>query len=157
MKKLLILMALLVSFAIGFTSSVYLAEANYESPASIIDSERLSPSDIIDENQIKIYKDKIVIHVDNPQWASYVDTNSMDPVLDSGANGFEFEVKNHSDVNVGDIATYLSDEGLIVHRVVDKKFEDGKYWYLFKGDNNSIADGWIEFNDIKYVTWGVIY
>lgn len=158
MKKLLLLMALVFSFIVGFTSSICLSEANYEIPLNdVINREKISPSDMIKENQIKIYDDKVVIYVDNPQWASYIDTNSMDPVLDSGANGLEMVPQSPNDVNIGDIATYSYKDDLVVHRVIDKKFENDSYWYLFKGDNNSTSDGWIEFNDIKYVTWGVIY
>lgn len=161
MKKIILLMVLIVGFGLGFISSAYLIAdtSNYETPLSpILDREKLSPYDIIKEDQIKVYKDRVVIYIDNPKWAAYTDTNSMDPLIDKGANGLEFVPQSPNEIHIGDIATYQSDEGLIVHRVIDKNIdEEGNTWYLFKGDNNSLDDGWIEFKDIKYVTWGIIY
>jgi hypothetical protein len=45
----------------------------------------------------------------------------------------------------------------IVHRVIDKGVDENGYWFVTKGDNNKQADGKVYWEDVKYVTIGVIY
>lgn len=57
------------------------------------------------------------------------------------------------DLKKGDDVTYLGRfanlNGLIVtHKIVDLRQEDGKYYYVTKGDANSIEDPEIEYDDI---------
>ena len=123
-------------------------------------SEKLSPKDRITEDQIHIYSDRIVIDIEEASWATYADTNSMDPLLDIGANGIEIIPKSENDLHIGDIAAYQSksSQELIVHRIVEiKEDEQGKY-FIFKGDNNKTEDiEKVRFNQIKYVLIGIIY
>ena len=119
-----------------------------------------SPVGRVDEDQILVYRDKIVLDVEDATWAVYTDTNSMDPVLDVGAKGLEVVPKSPSEIHVGDIVSYAADgeEGLIVHRV-NKIGNDEDGWYaILKGDNNPSPDpGKIRFGQIKYLVIGVIY
>lgn len=129
-----------------------------ETPMSGV--ERLSPSDWIKEEQIKVYPDKIILDVQDAVWAKFVDTNSMDPFLDSDTNAIEMKPNSPDQIQPGDIIAYTTDdfEGTIIHRVV-KKGVDGKgTYYIAKGDNNVDADPKkIRFSQIKYVLVAVIY
>lgn len=122
-------------------------------------AEKVSPSNWISENQIEVFPDKIIIRIENASLSAYADTNSMDPTLDKTANGIEIVPKSPEQIHVGDIVAY-SPEGsnsLIVHRVVEVGKDEQGFYFIVKGDNNTATDGKIRFEQIKYVTIGVIY
>lgn len=139
----------------SFTEKISAVLKNYdESP------ERLSPYDRIKEDKIFVYNDRVVIYIDNPEWAKFTDTNSMDPILDEGANAIEVVPKNPSDVHVGDIVSYESDyaSGTFIHRVVKIDYDNEGWYAVLKGDNNPDEDpGKIRFKQIKRVLVAVIY
>lgn len=119
-----------------------------------------SPQDRIGEHQIHVYSDKIVIEVDGASWARYQDSNSMDPVLDMGANGIELVPRNEDEIHVGDIVAYESKyvSGLTVHRVVEIGYDDEGKYFILQGDNAPRADpGKVRFDQIQYVLIGIIY
>ena len=47
---------------------------------------------------------------------------------------------NSSDVNVGDIIEYQMEGYTVIHRIVEKKQENGKFSFVTKGDNNISPD-----------------
>ncbi len=122
--------------------------------------DKSSPSDHVKESQIHVLKDKIILDIKDASWARFTDTNSMDPVIDSGSNSIEIKPKTTEDVKVGDIISYHSEyaDGLIIHRVVEVG-EDSTGWYVrVKGDNLENKDpGKIRFSQIEGVVVGVIY
>ena len=122
--------------------------------------ERLSPPDHIKEENIHVYSNRVVIDIENPEWATFTPSNSMDPVIDVGANSIQIVPQNKSIVGLGDIASYESTyaEGTIIHRIVHiGEDELGTYYYL-KGDNNILKDpGKVRFNQIRRITVGIIY
>jgi hypothetical protein len=138
------------------TPSTELAEASFDESSR----DKRSPSDWIKEENIHVYADKIVIDIENPKWARFSDTKSMDPLLDATANGIEIVPQKESDINVGDVVSYHSNvvDTTVIHRVVSIG-EDEKGWYaVFKGDNNNFSDPEkVRFGDIKRVLVAVIY
>ncbi len=119
-----------------------------------------SPSDIISRNQIHVYDDKIVIDIENASWSSFIDTNSMDPLMDYGAHGFEIKPKNELSINVGDIITYNSiyTEYPIVHRVIEIDYDKHGWYAILKGDNNLHPDPEkVRFDDVEGILIGIIY
>ncbi len=119
-----------------------------------------SPHDRIKEEQIHIFPDKVVIDVKNASWASYADTNSMDPFLDYGSNGLELTPQAEDDLFIGDVAAYESKitKELIIHRIVDIREDSKGKYFIFKGDNNSTIDPEkVRFSQIKFVLIGIIY
>jgi hypothetical protein len=157
MKRIVFLLGL--AFVLGWVShSVYSNQG--ENPLMVGPRELISPSDIVKESQIKIYDDKIVIDIANARWSRYADTNSMDPVLDKGANGLQIIPKSEKDIHVGDIITYepVWSDKLVVHRVVDIGRDDLGWYAIAKGDNTNRTDpGKIRFEQIRYLLIGVIY
>jgi hypothetical protein len=113
----------ILAFSAGYTAKDANVLANPEetlplAPRSV--EERASPDDIIQETDIKVYKDRIVINVEGAIWARFADTDSMDPVIDAGANGLELPITDPSVLKVGDIVSYIPEnsENSIIHRIV---------------------------------------
>ena len=120
--------------------------------------ERDSPGDYIKEYQIHIYPDKVVIDVPNAILASFADTNSMDPVLDAGHNAIHVVPKRESDVQVGDIVSYKTPYGSIIHRIIEINQDEEGWYAIFKGDNNPVPDpGRIRWNQIQRKAVAIIY
>ncbi|MBL7057072.1 hypothetical protein ISS09_02215 [Candidatus Woesearchaeota archaeon] len=122
--------------------------------------ERDSPSDWIQESQIEVYSDRIIIDLQNAEWASFVNTNSMDPVLDEHANAIEMVPESAADIQVGDIVSYESEyaDGTIIHRVIYKGQDENGLYFIMKGDNNQASDpGKIRFSQIRRVLVAIIY
>lgn len=158
---------LIIFFSSGWILSKVYYGAGEDKPSIMtgelaIDSspERASPSDIISEDNIKVYNDRIVIYVDHPLWAKFTDTNSMDPVFDQGSNALQIAPKAEKQIHVGDIISFTTDleEGTIIHRVIEIG-NDSEGWYaITKGDNNLYPDpGKTRFDHIKKLLFGIIY
>lgn len=122
--------------------------------------EKNSPMDRISESQITVTKSGVEIDLKDAIWATFTDTNSMDPVLDEGANAIEVPPKSNEDLEVGDIVAYESEyaDGIIIHRIVHKDMDEKGQYYILKGDNNPTSDpGKVRFEQIKYVVVAIIY
>ena len=123
-------------------------------------NEIASPLDRIAEDQILVTNEKIVINLQGAEWASFTDTNSMDPVIDAGAHAIEVVPNSEDEIQVGDIVAYESEyaDGVIIHRVVHKAQDEKGIYFVLKGDNNPISDpGKIRFEQIRKVVVAIIY
>ncbi len=123
-------------------------------------NEKISPYNHIPEASIIVSQDQVIIKIDDPRWASFENTNSMDPVFDVGANTIQIKPKSSDEIHTGDIVSYRSmyAEGVIIHRVVEIDYDE-KGWYVrMKGDNNLLKDpGRIRFDQIRSVTVAIVY
>lgn len=167
-RKGLLVMFILV-FSIGFVSSMLLSNLlvyDAEKPLNIglktstIRPDKQSPSDHIKQDQIHVLKDKIVIDLKDAAWSTFTDSNSMDPFLDKEANGIEIRPTSPSQVGVGDIVAYKSSltTGVVIHRVVEKGFDENGTYFILKGDNNpGIDPEKVRFEQIEGVLVGIIY
>ena len=163
-------------FALGATSVSFIYEVNSaisESPNTIIStvgetitaaatgkaSERLSPGDHIKEDQIKVYKDKIELDLQNAVWSKFVNTNSMDPFLDENSNGIEIVPTSTDQIKVGDVISYESRTGgIVIHRVINIDEDNNGTFYTVKGDNNPLQDPErVRFTQIKGILVGILY
>ena len=129
----------------------FLTRGNYE---------RNSPMDRISEDQINVYDDKVVLDLQGATWATYADTNSMDPLFDTGANGIELPPKSAEDLRVGDVISFkdTSNEGLIVHRIIQIGEDEQGWFALTRGDNNLTTDPFkVRFKNIHGVLVGILY
>ena len=131
-----------VPFATGFMISDYLESA---------------PSDWVSEDNILVFDDRIILRVENATLSNYADSGSMVPVLDKGANGIRVVPGSAEEVGVGDIVSFRMGSFLVVHRVIKKGVDEDGVYFVVKGDANLLDDGKIRFDDIEYVTIGVIY
>jgi hypothetical protein len=153
-----------IIFLIGFLSAnlvsfyvVYGLESPFSFNNFSFNDNNSAPFDFVEENQIKIYNDKIVIDIKDASLSRYAPTGSMKPVLDQGSNGIRIVPKSKDEIHVGDIITFKQDNYLIVHRVIEIGSDVDGLYFITKGDNNSISDGKVRFEDIKYITIGVIW
>jgi len=122
--------------------------------------ERLSPQDWIPEKDIHVYDSQVIIDIDNPVWATFTDTNSMDPVFDYGANAIEIIPSAPSQIKPGDIISYESSsfDGAIVHRVIETGVDENGWYAVMKGDNNPSSDpGKVRFSQVKRLVVAIIY
>jgi hypothetical protein len=120
--------------------------------------ERDSPGDYIKEWEIHVYPNKVVIDVDQPILAAFADTNSMDPVFDAQHNAIEVVPTRTSDIQVGDIVSYKTDYGSIIHRVKEIGQDEDGWYAIFQGDNNPVPDpGRIRFEQIQRKAIAFIY
>jgi hypothetical protein len=123
-------------------------------------TERISPDDRIKEHQIKVYNDKVVIELEGAQWASFTDTNSMDPVIDDGVHAIEIIPLHPDEVHVGDIMSYESTlvDGTIIHRVVETGYDEEGWYAIMKGDNLRNRDPErVRFNQVRRIVVAIIY
>ena len=153
-KNLLIILSVLIILSLSVISLT-----DKQIPASIFGGKELqSPSDWVKEEQIKVYDDKIILDVQNAIWASFTNTNSMDPFLDETANAIEICPKDANAINVGDVISFQTSYGVVIHRVIDKGEDNKGIYYIVKGDNNTIRDPFkVRFEDVKGVVVAVIY
>jgi len=150
-------------FIAGFFSCVIFIsifsffQIGIEKPLRISFSETINnaPSDWIKINQIQVTENSISINIPNASISSYAPTGSMKPTLDYGSNGIRIKPNSPEQIEIGDIITFGEEN--IVHRVVEKGIDENGYWFITKGDNNQVSDGQIRFEDINYVTIGILY
>jgi len=119
---------------------------------------KIGPSDSVSEDQIKVYDDKVVIHVKGVEWSRYAPTGSMLPFINENCNGLEIVPSSPDEIHVGDIISYENSNGeLIVHQVVNISKDSKGLYYILKGFANATADpAKVRFSDIRYKTIGVI-
>lgn len=122
--------------------------------------ERYSPKDRISEDQIKVYNDRIVIDVQDAQWASFTDTNSMDPIIDTESHALQIVPSSPDEIQVGDIVSYKStySDGIIIHRVIRIGMDSDGWYAVMRGDNLNANDPEkVRFDQVKRVLIGIIY
>jgi hypothetical protein len=166
--KFLYLGVIIIVFMLGWGIGGAFQNMGAEMPSPItgmiamggFSNDKLSPSDIIPEEKIHVYRDKIIIEVDDPEWAKFADTKSMDPVFDKGANALQIVPKSHDQIKTGDIISFTTDyqSGVVIHRVIEIGTDEEGWYAITKGDNNPYKDpGKVRFKDIKKLLFGIIY
>ena len=119
-----------------------------------------SPADYLGDSQIRVYKDRVIINVENVKWAGFADTKSMLPVINKDSNALQIEPVCPSQIQIGDIVSYKSKyaDGIIIHRVIDMAQDNEGVYFVLKGDNNPTADpGKIRCDQIQRKVIGVLY
>ena len=132
-----------------FVSGFFLFEQDNESMNA--------PYDFVSEDMILAYPDRIVLEIEDYTLNRYAPTGSMLPVLDAGTNGISIKPQSEDELHVGDIITFRQGDDLIVHRIVEKGIDEDGYFFVTKGDNNTITDGKIRFPEIDSVLVALIY
>ncbi len=118
-----------------------------------------SPGDWIKADQIKVFKDRVVIDQKNVVWAEFTDTKSMDPTFDSTAHALEVVPESPEQISSGDIISYNSPYSNIplIHRVIETG-NDGEWYAIVQGDNNNSPDpGKVRFENVNRVVIALIY
>ena len=120
-----------------------------------------SPSNTLKDGQVRVLSDRVEIDIAGAVYATFTDTNSMDPVLDADTTALELPITDESQVNVGDIASYetpLAPGVTIIHRVVEKGVDADGTYFIFKGDNNPTTDpGKVRPSQLRRKVIGLLY
>jgi len=134
--------------------------ASAEEQKAVLEVEKDSPFDHVNDKQVKVFKNKIEIDLKDVEWWTIADTNSMDPLIDEGSTALSIKPASEESIHLGDVAFYdsLIAERVIIHRVI-KISSDEKGWFSkFKGDNLIEIDPEdVRFPQVKGVMIGVIY
>lgn len=121
--------------------------------------EKPSPKDRIKQNDVLVLNNKVIITINNPEWAVFTNTNSMDPVIDE--NSIAIETKAIcDDIQIGDIVSYYSNiaNTVVIHRVVDRFRDEKGVYFRFKGDNNEFVDPEkVRCEQLRRVVVGILY
>jgi hypothetical protein len=141
------------------TGKIVSGEVLEETPQEIVYTrEKPSPQDWIPESKISVYEDRVIIKIDNPEWARFTDTNSMDPIFDAESNAIEIVPTNPEQIKAGDIVSYDYKGSSIIHRVIKTDYDEEGWYMITKGDNNQKADPQkTRFEQVNRVVVAIIY
>lgn len=82
----------------------------------------------------------------------------MDPLIDEDSNAIEILPNSAEEINVGDVISYQTAYGVIIHRVIEKSEDQEGIYYIMKGDNSPFKDlQKVRFEDVKGVVVAIIY
>jgi signal peptidase I len=160
MKKSLIILNILI---IAFVFVLGILISNILNPISDLpfgtSAELDSPSNWLEEGDIEVYNNKIILDVKDTRFVSIANTNSMEPILDNGANAIEILPEDINQINIGDIISFKLKSGeTYIHRVVSKGKDEKGIYFITKGDNNPKIDPIIvRENQILGVVIGIFY
>ena len=135
------------------------SSSNIEVPfaTGLVSFDASSPSGWVFDEDIIVFDDYIILRIANATLSRYAPSGSMKPVLDVGMSGIRIVPENSDQIEVGDIVSFRFGGKLIVHRVVEKGLDEEGIYFITQGDNNIFSDDKIRFEDIEYVTVGVIW
>jgi len=114
----------------------------------------------ISRNRIYLYRNKIIIYVDQPFLSTFNNSKSMHPFINMNALGLEIKPKTSEELYIGDIIAFKSKvfNISIIHRIIEIGEDDEGWYAVTKGDNNNRADpGKVRFEDINGMLVGLIY
>ena len=120
-------------------------------------ADRASPAKRIKINDVRVFEDRIVIYLNDSMVSKFMDTKSMDPLLDSNSIGIETVPKEGS-LQIGDVIAYETPTGTLIHRIIHIEYKDNEILYYTQGDNSPTPDPEpVTFDQIKAVLVGVLY
>lgn len=83
----------------------------------------------------------IVMSITGVFMFAVVEGKSMEPLLQTGDLVFVYRADPHT-IHEGDVVVYeRPGRSFIIHRVIKVMEEDGKIYFIIKGDNNPVPDG----------------
>lgn len=122
--------------------------------------EKEGPADRIKDADINVFGESVRIDIKNAKWRRYIDSNSMDPLIDEDAITIEIRPKNANEIKIGDILAYRM-EGYgyaFVHRVIEIGDDENGAYFITKGDNYYKEDpDKVRFSQIEGIVVGILY
>ena len=122
--------------------------------------EKQSPADRIQDSDINVFANSVRIDIKNAKWRKFIDSNSMDPLIDEGTTTIEIKPKNADEIEVGDIIAYKVEgyDYAFVHRVIEIGNDEMGIYFVTKGDNYSMEDQEkVRFSDVEGIVVGILY
>jgi len=82
----------------------------------------------------------------------------MDPVIDFKSHALKIKPNSQEELTIGDIVSFESPRGIIIHRIIDKEQDEQGIYFITKGDNNKHQDPYkVRFDQITGVVIGILY
>ncbi|MFH0868315.1 MAG: signal peptidase I [Candidatus Woesearchaeota archaeon] len=122
--------------------------------------EKASPVDRIEDSDVNVNSNSVRIDIRNAKWRKYIDSNSMDPLIDEGTTTIEIKPKDANEIKIGDIIAYDVDgyDYAFVHRVVGIKNDRDGVYFVTKGDNYYKEDpDKVRFSQVEGIVVGILY
>ena len=122
--------------------------------------EKQSPADRLQDSDINVFANSVRVDIKNAKWRTYIDSNSMDPLIDEGTTTIEIKPKNANEIKVGDIIAFNAEgyDYAFVHRVVEIGNDENGIYFVTKGDNYYKEDSdKVRFEDVEGIVVGVLY
>ena len=122
--------------------------------------EKQSPADRIKDSDINVFANSVRVDIKNAKWRKFIDSNSMDPLIDEGTTTIEIKPKNADEIRVGDIIAYKVEgyDYAFVHRVVEIGNDENGVYFITKGDNYYKEDSEkVRFSNVEGIVVGVLY
>ena len=122
--------------------------------------EKPSPSDRIKDSDFSSVSNKTTINLNSAKLRKYIDSNSMDPLIDEGTTTIEITPKKENEIKVGDIISYKINgyDYALVHRVVGIGNDEDGIYFVTKGDNYWKEDPYkVRFSQIEGIVVGILY
>ena len=169
MKNSFVVWNYVIMYAFGILTVLaftLIPQANAQNPSMLLPltnsepEEASSPTNYINQEQIKVFQDRVIIEAENIKWATFANTKSMLPVINKDSYALQVTPTCPDEINVGDIVSYRSEyaTGIIIHRVVHKDFDEKGVYFVLKGDNNPTNDpGRIRCSQIDRKVIAIIY
>ncbi len=140
---------------IGCTEPIIITEEK-----KLTGEELPSPADRIEESDVIVHTSNVVIDISNARLREFIDSNSMDPLIDRGTTTIEIKPKKASEIKVGDIISYNVEDYdyAFVHRVVEIGEDNEGDYFITQGDNYWIEDpDKVRFSQIEGIVVGILY
>jgi len=116
------------------------------------------PQDRINPDQINVYDNKFSVEgLKNTRFVKLKNAQSMYPVLAEGSHVIETTDFTKDSLKVGDIVSFQNGDLFIIHRVIEIGNDKNGWYVVTKGDNNSVADGKVRFEQLKGVVVAIVY
>lgn len=122
--------------------------------------ERESPANRIEDSDISVFGNNVRIDIKNAKSRKFIDSNSMDPLIDSGTTAIEIKPKNAGEIKVGDIISYNADgyDYAFVHRVAEIGNDAEGIYFVTRGDNYYKEDSEkVRFSQVEGIVVGILY
>ncbi len=122
--------------------------------------EKQSPADRIKDSDVNVFANSVRVDIKNAKWRKFIDSNSMDPLIDEGTTTIEIKPKNEDEIKVGDIIAYKVEgyDYAFVHRVVEIGNDENGVYFVTKGDNYYKEDSAkVRFSQIEGIVVGILY
>ena len=122
--------------------------------------EKPSPQNRIKEKDVLVFNNEVIIKIGNADWRKFINSNSMDPLIDEGTTTIEIKPKNEEEIKIGDIIAYNIGgiDYALVHRVVEIGNDEEGIYFITKGDNYFKNDQYkVRFSQVEGVVVGILY
>lgn len=116
--------------------------------------------DRVSQDQIHVYNSRVELDLAGVKFAPISGTNSMLPLLHSGAHSLELDVEDVTTLKLGDIISYRNPYlgKMIIHSIVEIGVDDSGWYAITKGLSNDLPDEHkVRASWVEGVLIGVLY